>query len=258
MSEQRNIEFDTKEFNCVVENGLAILTIKGNAFMSISSIARNVDIIPWFDNVENEPSVKGILVLNENDSMSDKAYIEFLKDIVGKEFDPDNPKQISHFEKGAVRTLEITILSNLIRKFMSFRKLIIIGINGEIVTPFFGLSLAADFRFASADSSFIASHIKYMLHPSGALPFFLPMYIGKSKVTEILYRGDRILADELKSLGLINDVYPKDEYIKRIKEEAFNICKVSFSVVSSTKILLNRHKNELNNYLNLETDFFTR
>ncbi|MBU0475477.1 MAG: enoyl-CoA hydratase/isomerase family protein [Bacteroidetes bacterium] len=258
MNGLKDIEFSNNEFQCIVENDIAVLTIKGNAFNSVSSITRNLDIIPWFDKVEKSLEVRGVLVLNEKEAMSENAYVNFLKDIIGDEFDSENPKEISRFVKNEIRAREITILGNLIRKVISFRKIIVIAINGDIVSPFFGLSLAADFRFASANTNFILSHIKYRLHPSGALPFFLPNYLGQSKVAELLFRGTKLPATELKKLGLINDFYDDSEFIERAKDEATQICKVSLNVVQSTKKLLYRYKNSLNEYLDLESEFMMR
>ena len=258
MEHLKNIEFTNSEFNCEIENDVAILTIKGNAFKSVSSIARNTDIIPWFDKVEQSESVRGVLILNEHDAMSEQAYNNFLSDIIGSDFDPQNPKEISRFTKNEIRTREITILGNIIRKIISFKKLLIIGINGDIVSPFFGLSLAADFRFASTNTNFVLSHIKYRLHPSGALPFFLPNYLCQSQVAELLFRGTKLPATELKKLGLINDFYDETEFIERTKAEATQICKVSLNVVKSTKKLLYRYNNSLNEYFDLESEFILK
>jgi len=258
MEHLKNIEFTNSEFNCEIENDVAILTIKGNAFNSVSSVARNTDIIPWFDKVEQSENVRGVLVLNENEAMSEKAYNEFLAEIIGSDFDPQNPKEISRFTKNEIRTREITILGNIIRKIISFKKLLIIGINGDIVSPFFGLSLAADFRFASTNTNFVLSHIKYRLHPSGALPFFLPNYLCQSQVADLLFRGTKLPATELKKLGLINDFYDETEFIERTKAEATQICKVSLNVVKSTKKLLYLYNNSLNEYFDLESEFILK
>ena len=258
MEHLKNIEFTNSEFNCEIENDVAILTIKGNAFNSVSSVARNTDIIPWFDKVEQSENVRGVLVLNENEAMSEKAYNEFLAEIIGSDFDPQNPKEISRFTKNEIRTREITILGNIIRKIISFKKLLIIGINGDIVSPFFGLSLAADFRFASTNTNFVLSHIKYRLHPSGALPFFLPNYLCQSQVADLLFRGTKLPATELKKLGLINDFYDETEFIERTRAEATQICKISLNVVKSTKKLLYRYNNSLNEYLDLESEFILK
>ena len=258
MNGLENIEFNTNEFSCVVENNVAVLTIKGNAFKSISSVARNLDIIPWFDEVENSPNVRGILILNEKESMGENAYIDFLKEIIGEEFNYENPKETPRFVKNEIRVREITILGNIIRKLLNFKKIIISGINGDIVSPFFGLALISDFRFTSSNTNFILSHIKYRLHPSGALPFFLPRYLCHSKVVDILFRGDKLSAPELKKLGLINDYYDESEFIEKTKAEATEICKVSLNVVKSTKKLLYGYKNDLEKYLEIESEFMTR
>lgn len=258
MTSVKNIEFSNEEFDCVVENDLAVLTIKGNAFRSISTIQRNLDIIPWFDNVENSKEVRGILVLNEKNALSEEAYVDFLKDVVGDDFDPQNPKEISRFTKNQIRSREINILGNLIRKVVFTHKIIVSGLDGDVVTPFFGLSLAADFRFTSASMNFVLSHIKYRLHPSGALPFFLPHYLGMSKVKEILFRGGKLSAVELKQLGLINGFFNDDEFIESVKSEAVKICKTSLNVVSSTKKLLYNYRKELDDYLTLEAEFMMK
>lgn len=253
-----NIEFSTDEFQCEVENDIAVLTVKGNAFKSTASTARNLDIIPWFDAVENAKDVRGVLVLNEEEAMSENAYKDFLKDIIGDEFNPDNPNDISRFVKNEIRAREITILGNLARKIISFQKIIISGISGDIVSPFFGISLATDFRFVSSNTNFVLSHIKYRLHPSGALPFFLPFYLSHSKVIDILFRGKKLSATELKKLELINDFYDESEFVEKAKAEAAEICKVSRNVVQSTKKLLYRFQNGLNDYLDLESRFMMR
>jgi len=258
MNGLENVEFNTNEFNCVVENDLAVLTVKGNAFNSVSSDVVSSKIIPWLDQVADSDYVRGILILNEKEAMSENAYIEFLKEIIGDDFNSENPKATPRFRKNLVRAREINILGNLIRKLLSFQKIIISGIDGDIVSPFFGLTLISDFRFASSNTNFVLSHIKYRLHPSGALPFLLPRFLCHSKVIELLFRGDKIPAQELKKLGLINDFFDETEFVERTKTEAAEICKVSKNVVQSTKKLLYGYKKDLEEYLNLESEFMMR
>ncbi len=252
------IEFTNDEFSCVMENGVAILTIKENAFSSVSKLERNQDIFPWLDLVEKSNDVRGILVLNEKGSMSEDAYAEFLKSIIGDDFNAQKPKDISRFTKNEIRAREINIIGNFIRKLNRFSKIVVNGINGDIVSPFFGLALAADFRFASSSSDFVLSHIKYRLHPSGALPFFLPLYLSRAKVLDILFRGTRIPALKLKELGLVTDVFDESDFLARTISETIDICKVSLNVVHSTKRLLYGYRKDLEAYLDIESDFTLR
>lgn len=258
MSKLENIEFITNEFSCVVENDIAILTVKGNAFKSISSVERNSDIIPWLDRIESSHNVRGILILNEKEAFSENSYKEFLNEIIGDSFNSRNYAEIPRFVKNEIRAREITIIGNMLRKLVRFKKIVISGISGDIVSPFFGLALASDFRFASSETNFVLSHIKYRLHPSGALPFFLPRFLCHSKVIDLLFRGTKVDAPTLKTLGLINEYFSELEFIEKTKIEAAEICKVSLNVVQSTKKLLYRHKDDLEDYLNIESKLMMR
>lgn len=258
MNTLEKIQISNDNFSCEVVESIAVLTIKGNAFLSVASAARNLDIIPWFDRVEREDSIRGILILNEENSTSENAYVDFLKEIIGNNFDPGNPKEISKIVKRDIRAREINILSSLIRRLVRFKKIVINGIYGDIVSPFFGLALASDFRFISKDASFVLSHIKYRLHPSGALPFFLQLYLSQSKVCEILFRGTSLNSNELKKLGLVNGIFNHPEFKEKVLQESQEICKVSLNVVSSTKKLLYGYHKELDDYLNIESEFMMR
>jgi enoyl-CoA hydratase/carnithine racemase len=258
MSGLKEIEFDTNEFSCVVEKDLAVITVKGNAFFSISSVERNADIIPWLTKIENSSAVRGVLLINEKEAFSEKSYMEFLEDIGGDNFHSENPKDTPQFVKNEIRAREINILASLLLKLYGFQKIVISGIYGDIVTPFFGLALLSDFRITSADTNFVPSHVKYRLHPSGGLPFLLPNFLCQSKMMEILLRGNKVSAPELKNLGLIHEYYGEPEFIDKTKAEAAEICRVSLNVVQCTKSLIYRYKKDLEEYLRIESKFMMR
>ncbi len=86
----------------------------------------------------------------------------------------------------------------------------------------------------------------------------LDCLLGDSKVVDMLLRGDRISAPELKTLGLINEYYDESEFIEKTKAEAREICKISLNVVQSTKKLLYGYKKDLENYLDIESKFMMR
>jgi enoyl-CoA hydratase/carnithine racemase len=137
-----------------------------------------------------------------------------------------------------------------------FKKPIIMGLCGEVVTPFMGASLTADMRFCSENMYFSLSHMKYGLHASGALPFFIPKYVGQSKAAEILYKGGIIGAKEAAKLDLINDIFPVKDFENKCIIEAKKLCKINSSVLQSTRYLLNHYSEDLNKYLELESKKF--
>ena len=78
------------------------------------------------------------------------------------------------------------MIDRIILRLIELKKITYIGLQGEVVTPFFGASLSFDFRFASRDMCFSLAHSQYGLHASGALPFFLPRFLQYSQAIEII------------------------------------------------------------------------
>jgi 2-(1,2-epoxy-1,2-dihydrophenyl)acetyl-CoA isomerase len=141
----------------------------------------------------------------------------------------------------------------VITQLVEFKKISVMGHMQNVVTPFFGAGLAADFRFASDDMSYSLSHLKYGVHPGGALPFFLPQYVGRNKATEILLRGDKISAQEAKEMGLITEIFPAVDFEKRCLEEIHELCKLDQRVIYTTKLLLNYTRHQLQDYFDVES-----
>jgi 2-(1,2-epoxy-1,2-dihydrophenyl)acetyl-CoA isomerase len=48
----------------------------------------------------------------------------------------------------------------------------------------------------------------------------LPRNVGIHKAKELIFFGDKISAKEAKSIGLINDVFPDDVFMEKVKELA--------------------------------------
>ena len=127
------------------------------------------------------------------------------------------------------------------------------GLQGSVVTPFFGASLAADLLFATEDMQFTLAHLKYGLHPTGALPYLLPKYIGVNKAKYYLYRGGHISSNEALSLGLINKVYSSNSFLNNCLSEIRSIITNDVEVLKITKKLININADEIIKYFEYES-----
>ena len=183
MKEELSLEFENNDFRCSIDGEIAIVKVKCNAFYSLTDLDISRRILYWFDLVAEEDKIIAILLLNEKGCYGNTAYEVFLSSVTGKDFSDEKPHKLSPGERANIRAREVNVLNSFIMATTSFRGLVISGLNGTIVTPFFGASLASNFRFATEDSVISLSHAKYGLHAGGALPFFLPRYIGIGKAT---------------------------------------------------------------------------
>lgn len=226
---------------------IGVISIKKNIFEIITDLSESTEFFDILERTKFEQDIHAILIINESGCLDSSKYTEFLKMVV------DEDKQDGFkLSSGVARSRQIVNLNNFIRRTVVFDKLIFMALQGEIVTPFLGASLAADFRFAAEDVCFSLCHLKMGVHPAGALPYFLPKYIGQSKVAEILYGGKDISCKEALELGLVNKVFTKDNFEEQCIQEIENMIDGRANVLSCTKKLLTFSIKDLEEYISSE------
>ncbi len=249
------LEFENNDFRCSVDGEIAIVKVKCNAFYSLTDLDISRRILYWFDLVAEEDKIKAILLLNEKGCYGNTAYEVFLSTVTGKDFSSEKPHELSSGERATIRSREVNVLNSFIMAATNYRRLVVSGLNGTIVTAFFGASLASNFRFATEDSAISLSHAKYGLHAGGALPFFLPKYIGIGKATDYVFNGGEISIKEALELGLINKLLPEENFDDNCIEETRQLCSAGARYLRWTKELLIPYKDELVDYLHQEEKF---
>jgi enoyl-CoA hydratase len=178
--------------------------------------------------------------------------------VSGKSIEDIEHHGVTKFENTQIRSIEINMLMNFIRKIVTFPKITISCLRGEVVTPFIGLSLAGDYRVMEEGSSYNFSHLKYAIHPSAALPFFLPLFVGQGKAMEILLTGGIFDTNKALALTLINKVIPSENFESLCIEEAKKICGINLQLIKTTKNLSNNFKTELDRFFEKESNFMLR
>ena len=252
MKRQISFDFEDDNVKSYIEENVGIIDVKKNVFEILTDLGESGDLLDLFKIAENDPNIDYLLFLNEPGCFSETVYDLFLDKILKKEANQNKYKRKYDPDIRTLYEKHINILKNFITRMLEFNKLIIAGLQGSIVTPFFGASLAADFRFASEDLRFSLCHVKYGLPPCGALPFFLPRYIGQNKAAEILFQGKEINAKEARKLGLVSHVFSKNVFKNQCVREIKSM-KLNLESVKNTKKLMCNFKNELNHYFIYES-----
>lgn len=242
---------DNLYFEASIEDNLAIVSFKAEAFELITSLTVSQVMMDFIREAEFNPAVKGLLLLNQPYCLGEEAYDVFIRSIL-KEDDSLENKDVPTFLQKNTRFRQINILNKFIRYLAGYHKMVFVGIGSTIVTPFMGVTLVADLRLASPGGILSLAHRKYGLHPSGAIPFFLTHYLGHSKAVEIQL-SERITAEEAFRLGLINHILPADNFpqncVRYIQPYLHNYR----STLSMTKRLNNFKNRWLQEYLDHET-----
>jgi enoyl-CoA hydratase/carnithine racemase len=257
MNNQPVIEFENDDIQLVIDDHLAIMKILSkNPWRNLfTDLEKNDEINQLYTRIEDDNAIKGLLFLNNRDCYDETAYINFLAEISGKNIDSLKFRKLSDFEHEVDRVREILVTQQFILRMIYFQKLTFTGSLGNVSTPFMGAGLSLDFRFACEGDFFTFPQIKYGLHPTGALPFWLPHYINKGKSDEILFSGKDLGVQEALDLRLINEIFPEKDFHNRCIEEAKSISDINRSAFKLTKELRHDYGKDLKQYFATEKRF---
>jgi len=244
--------FEDEDIKSYLENEILIVNIKKNAFEIGTDLAESAYLFEILDMAEKSPEVKAVFTYNNPGTFGDDEYEIFLKKIFKIENGNAN-KNFGDIEDQSLRIRQINILNHFINHSVNFKKILVMGLQGGVVTPFIGASLAADLRFASKDMQFSFAHLKYGLHPTGALPFLLPKHIGLSKSKYLLFRGGKINAQEALNMNLVNKVFDQENFLESSLNEIQDLIKHDNEILIITKKLFHINPEELQKYFEYET-----
>ncbi|MDQ1267127.1 MAG: hypothetical protein QG635_2281 [Bacteroidota bacterium] len=252
MKQDSHFSFENEELSFYVTENIAVMKFKSNTIESLSHPDKTNHIISLLEWVEKDPVVRILMIINEPAAFDEESYNSFMKKIFVLDENGSLTRQVTS-EKKVIRARQMNAFRTFISKMADYRKIYISCVQGTVVTPFFGASLTADFRFASDNMHFSLAHAKYGLHPSGALPFLLPRFVGQAKASELLFRCGNIPADEAKNIGIINEVFPSVEFERYCFDKAKNFCNLDPIAVRLTKRLIGTYKEELEHYFDFES-----
>jgi len=249
-------EYEDTSIKCFKEGKIAVLQIKANIFNTLVNFTESGKFFQLFELIEKDKEISSIFLYNEPDCLSAKQYDIFIENIYSEKGIKDDipSKKISN---KLLRTREIVVLNRFILNISNSSKLFVIGLQGNIATPFFGASLASDIRFGSTDLVFSFPHIKYKFHPGGALPFFISKSLNPGIAAEIIFKGEDIKSNKAMDLGLINKIIANDDFKENCIKEINACYNLDQCCIARTKSMMNCYsRKELQNYINKEFNIF--
>jgi enoyl-CoA hydratase/carnithine racemase len=100
-------------------------------------------------------------------------------------------------------------------------KLVIAAINGHCVGGGLEIAMAADIRIARRDSGKVGlPEINLGVLPGTGGTQRLSRIVGKSKAIELMVTGNTFTFEEAKEMGIVNDVYERDNFKENVMEYA--------------------------------------
>jgi enoyl-CoA hydratase/carnithine racemase len=130
-------------------------------------------------------------------------------------------------------------LHNFIDAVRTFPKPVIAAVEGACAGAGFSLALACDFIVAADDAVFIMAYSNIALSPDGGGTWALGRALPRQLASEILMCGERMGAERLHQLGLVNRVTPTGAALAEARALAQRLNERAGNALSSIKELLN-------------------
>src|SRR5512146_1322138 len=104
-------------------------------------------------------------------------------------------------------------------------KLVIAALNGHTVGGGLEIAMAADLRIARQDAGKIGlPEVNLGVLPGTGGTQRLSRLVGKSKAIELIVTGNTFSFEEAKELGIINDIFDRENFMENVLEYARQFC----------------------------------
>ena len=150
-------------------------------------------------------------------------------------------------------------LHNWIETIRAFPKPVIAAVEGPAAGAGFSLALACDMIVAARNSVFLMAYSNIALSPDGGGSWSLSRSLPRQLAIEILMMGERINAERLHQLGVVNRLSEPGQALGTALTMANLLNQKAHNALTSIKELVNEaDATSLNQQLALERDHFVK
>ncbi len=150
-------------------------------------------------------------------------------------------------------------LHSWIEAIRACRKPVIAAVEGAAAGAGFSLALACDMIISSRDAIFVMAYSTVGLSPDGGGSWQLARQLPRQLASELLMTGDRISAERLHALGVVNQLTERGQALNSALQLAEKLAARAPNVLASIKELVSdAPERSLNAHLGAERDFFVK
>ena len=158
-----------------------------------------------------------------------------------------------------VQAQSIEGLHQWIETIRTYPKPIIAAVEGAAAGAGFSLALSCDMVVAARDAIFLMAYSNVALSPDGGASWSLAHTLPRPLATELLMCGDKITAERLHALGLVNRLSNPGDALGTALQLAQRLNQRAPNALASIKELLSDAAHQtLSQHLNSERDHFVK
>lgn len=213
-----------------VENHIATITMNDPKTLNAFSTVLKDAMMNALTNADEDKDVRVIILQGAGNNFSSGGHIgEMLEN--GMESEALSNKL--NFMVGEVAEISL--------KLRNIHKPIIAKLEGAVAGAGMNLALTCDFRIAADNAKFVQAFVNIGLIPDAGGIYLLNQLIGVAKTTEMVMLGDKLKAEDMARLNLVNDVVSSDELDASVLALATRLSNLPGKALASMKHMINTH-----------------
>ena len=213
-----------------VENHIATITLNDPKSLNAFSTPLKNAVMTALQDAEADDQVRVIILQGAGGNFSSGGDIkEMLSDGIEKEVLSEKLKAM------------VTGAGEVSLQLRKIHKPIIAKLEGAVAGAGMNLALTCDFRITADNAKFVQAFVHIGLVPDAGGIYLLNELIGPAKTTELVMLGDKISAQDMADLNLVNQVVSADELDTAVMTLANRLCQLPSTALATMKHLINTH-----------------
>ena len=212
------------------ENHIATITLNDPKSLNAFSTPLKKSVLTALEQADADDDVRVIVLQGAGGNFSSGGDI---KEMLSEGIDTT---VISNKIKGMVEGA-----SEVSLKLRHIHKPIIAKLEGAVAGAGMNLALTCDFRITADNAKFVQAFVHIGLVPDAGGVYLLNQLVGPAKTTELVMLGDKISAQDMAELNLVNQVVVPAELDDAVAKLASRLSALPAQALSSMKHMLNTH-----------------
>ena len=230
--------------NYQVQDHIATITMNDPKTLNAFSTPLKNAIMEALNNADNDSEVRVIVLQGGGGNFSSGGHIgEMLENGMESE------ALVAKLDFMLREVAEVSL------KLRNIHKPIIAKLEGAVAGARMNLALTCDFRIAADNAKFVQAFVNIGLIPDAGGIYLLNQLIGAAKTTEMVMLGDKLKAEDMARLDLVNKVVSKEELDAEVTALATRLSQLPGKALASMKHMINVHAfSGLNEALDMEVE----
>ena len=212
------------------ENHIATITMNDPKTLNAFSTPLKNAMMEALDEADKDADIRVIVLQGSNNNFSSGGHIG---EMLENGMDSEALSNKLNFMVGEVAEISL--------KLRNIHKPIIAKLEGAVAGAGMNLALTCDFRIAADNAKFVQAFVNIGLIPDAGGIYLLNQLIGVAKTTEMVMLGDKLKAEDMARLNLVNGVVSSDELDASVLALATRLSSLPGKALASMKHMINTH-----------------